>query len=343
MDRGIFDALCWFNWLLKRKKFDELNFKGIEYFLTMSRWRSVIDFVYVFTADPEVSLKREFSTLLTRKMGSIMHPDILASYKKTLEESQRKYSDVFKTIERIDTSEMELNIVNYRVTKSILDILERNTSEKIGYLSMDIVSSQKNIWFPFKEIDIPLNLEFDTRPDVEEDDTKLQPIPILVITNEEKTKVLVVKKNRNQTPTDSPESQKLLLYFGGHIREEDRVESEGEDLLSVSRYALHREVKEETGVDYYPDREYSPICIWDASNNRSRKHLAMCYVMKTDLDTLKPKIDKNEFASSASTISGRVLDIQEIAKRHQELEMWSRVIWEEILDTTSKEQVEINF
>nr|VFK58308.1 MAG: Predicted phosphoesterase, NUDIX family [Candidatus Kentron sp. TC] len=340
MDRGIFDALCWFNWLVGKNKFDERNFKDIERFLVMTRWRSVIDFIYVFTANPKVSLEREFSTLLTRKMGSIMHPDILMSYKETIEYSKKKYTDLFKTIEGIDTSGTVLNELNYKVTKNILDILERNTSEKIGYLNRDAVP-RLDIWFPFDKIDILRDLEFDIRSKVEDDDKKLQPIPILVITNKEKTRVLVAKKNKKQTPPDSPESKKLLLYFGGHIREEDRIESEKKDLLSVSRYALHREVKEETGIDYYPDREYSPICIWDGSNDKSKKHLAMCYVMETDLDTLKPKIDKNEFANSGNTRSGKVLDVQKIEEIQDDLEAWGKIIFKNILNSSSK-QMEID-
>ena len=331
MDRGIFDALCWFNWLLNKRHLDESNFESIEYFLTMKKWRSVIDLVYVFTADPEVSLQREFANLLTRKMGSIMHPDVLESYRQTVIKTQEGDGDMFKKIEHIDTSKPDLNEVNYRVTKSILDILHDNTSERIGYFDRKSISSVKNEVIFFQDIKHKVSkLQFDVRHKVEEDNTKVQPIPILVITNKERTKVLVVKKNRKQTSAESPESQKLLLYLGGHIREEDLIESEDANLLSVLRYALHREVKEETGIDYYPEKGGELLCIWDTSNERSEKHMAICHVMEADFDTLKIKLDKNEFITSGYTKSGKVLDISELFEKYPELEEWSKTILKEI-------------
>jgi predicted NUDIX family phosphoesterase/thymidylate kinase len=327
MDRGIFDALCWFNWLLSKKHLDENNFESIEHFLTMSRWRSVVDLVYVFTAEPKISLEREFANLLTRKMGSIMHPDVLASYKKTIEESKKRYSSMFKKIEHIDTSETSLNDVNYQVTNSILNILHDNTAERVGYLNRACISLQKEKYFSYSNIESPaIALQFDVRRQVETDSSKLQPIPILVITNKQRNKVLVVKKNKKQTSRNSPESQKTLVYLGGHIRQEDLIESEDDDLLSVSRYAIHREVKEEIGIDYYPEKNGKPICIWDTSNDRSEKHLAMCHVMEADFDALKIKLDKNEFITTGQTKSGKVLDIKELVANDSELEEWSRII-----------------
>ena len=112
-------------------------------------------------------------------------------------------------------------------------------------------------------------------------------------------------------------------------------------MLSVARYTLHREVKEETGIDYYPDVETLSLCIWDTSNEKSRKHLAMCYVMEADLDTLKVKIDKNEFINSGNTVSGKVLDVREIMKKHHELEAWSRTILDKVFNSPV-EQIEMD-
>lgn len=333
MDRGIFDALCWFNWLLVRDHLDESTFNSLEKFLIMSRWRSVIDLVYVFTAMPQTSLEREFANLLTRKTGSIMHPDILASYKQTIDESKEKYSTTFKQIECIDTSEPSLNDVNYAVTNSILNILYDNTAERIGYLDRISIPESRERYFQYSDIEsLPLVLKFDVRKKVESDSSKLQPIPILVITNKQRTKVYVVKKNKKQTSENSPESRKTLIYFGGHIRQEDLRESGDEGLLLVSRYALHREVKEETGVDYYPNKDAKPLCIWDTSNDRSDKHLAMCHVLETDFDTLKIKLDKNEFITTGPTVSGRVMEIQKLVESHSELEAWSKIILKQVFN-----------
>ena len=333
LDRGIFDALSWFAWQLKHKHLDENNYKAIESFLTMNRWRSVIDLVYVFTATPNISLEREYANLLTRKVGSIMHPKVLRSYNNTIEQTMEVYKSVFNKIEHIDTSNKKLNDVNYEVTKHILNIVHDNTSEMIGFLKQSTFKENLPQVFDFSKISNEnLKLEFGVRKHVEASNEKVQPIPILVITNKERTKVLVVKKNRKQTSSKSPESKRILLYLGGHVRQEDLIESNGNDLLSVSRYALHREIKEEIGFDYYPHEEDVPFFIWVKSNDRSVKHIALCHVMEADFSVLKIKLDKNEFMTTGGTKSGKVHEISEINKMYSELEDWSQIILQKVFN-----------
>ncbi len=331
LDRGIFDAICWFSWLLKEEHFDEKNYKSIMSFLTMNRWRSVIDLIYVFTANPQVSLEREYANLLTRKMGSIMHPEILESYNETISEIVSCYESKFKKVEQIDTSSKGINEVNYLVTKHILDILKINTSERVGFFNSSELDKEFPRCFEFSELNLnSLSLNFKARPEVEYDINKLQPIPIVVITNKLRDRVLVVKKSKKQTSDTSPESNKILLYLGGHIREEDLFEAQHQDNLSAIKYALRREIKEETGIDFYPNDTAIPFYIWDKSNKRSEVHLAICYIMEIDFGRTKISLDRNEFITQGRTKSGKVLQLSEISQDYSKLEDWSKVILEKV-------------
>ncbi len=109
LDRGIFDALCWFNWLNGNNSLDDSDFSSLETFLIMNKWRTVIDLIYVFTATPDISMDREYASLLTRKPGSIMCIEALSSYKSCVEEVSKKYAGTFQRIEIYDTSERTLN------------------------------------------------------------------------------------------------------------------------------------------------------------------------------------------------------------------------------------------
>ncbi|TAK64168.1 hypothetical protein [Methylobacter sp.] len=338
LDRGLFDALCWFSWLQKKQHFDEYEFTSVESFLTMNRWRSVIDLVYVFTAEPKVSMQREFANLLTRKQGSIMRNPVLTTYKQTLIDMMSKYKDTFGTIEHIDTSEIDQNQVNYNVTKSILDVLNNNISEKVGFINRSQIKASLPEQFNFSELSCCTDkLQFDARCNVEKSSDKVQPIPILIITNIERTKVFVVKKSKKRTSEESPESNKILLYLGGHIRQEDLSYSGENDLLWVSRYALHREIKEEIGIDYYANPKDEPFCIWVKDNDRSEKHLAICYIKEVDFNTLKYKLDKNEFVFSGSTKSGTPQDIATVYKDYDKLESWSQIILQKVFGYKSKQ------
>lgn len=84
-DRGIFDALCWFNWLNtnpsdKNPYLSNENFKELTTFINNDIWKRNIDLIYVFIVGPKTSIEREYSALLTGKRGSIMREDVLETY-----------------------------------------------------------------------------------------------------------------------------------------------------------------------------------------------------------------------------------------------------------------------
>jgi len=333
IDRGIFDALCWFTWQLQNNHLDETEYKPIVSYLTMSRWRSIIDLVYVFTAEPDVSLDREYALLLTRKLGSIMKTPVLESFRDAVNNTLGEFQKLFRRIEIFDTSSKEQNEVSYDVTKGILDILLSSTSESICYLFRSSLDENLPQSFLYSDAIVAMvSFQFGSRPEVEDADGKVQPIPIVVITNKNRDAVFVVKKKSDTTSEFSPESEKLLLYLGGHVRDEDvHANSDGSDFLSIARFALHREIKEETGIDYYPSREETnPLCIWIRSNDRSKRHLAICYVMEADFSTIRFKLDKNEFATTGSTKSGKVIAVKDLFEKYHDLEDWSQIILKEI-------------
>jgi predicted NUDIX family phosphoesterase len=332
MDRGIFDALCWFNWLKQNDSLDNENFDSLERFLVMRKWRAAIDLIYVFTATPEVSLDREYASLLTRKVGSIMCNDALVSYRSCIETSAQKYKDKFQKIELFDTSNKKQNDVNYEVTNSVLEIIQENISEKIGHFDKSLLSKNQTETFLFLDSNLAkARLNFRSRHTVEADDNLVQPIPILVMTDNSRSQVLVVKKNKKTTSKNSPESDRTLLYLGGHTRQEDSLGDPSKSFLEVCRQSLHREIKEETGINYIPpETDSNPLCIWVRDDERSIKHLAICFVMEVNFSRTKVKLDKNEFMSGGNTKSGKILKINEVVERPQDLENWSRLILREI-------------
>lgn len=269
-----------------------------------------------------------------------MYVEALDSYRICIENASEKYNDRFQRIELYDTSERTLNQANYDITKSILEIIQQNITEKVGFISRENLSNDLLETFYLKDAKISdLPLKYDLRDKVEDDQSSVQPIPILVITNKERNKILVVKKNKKTTSKKSPESDKLLIYLGGHTREEDSFNSSDKTLLSLSKLTLRREIKEEIGINYIPPKsENNPLCIWMRDNDRSKKHLALCYLMEVDFSRTKIKLDKNEFMTGGNTKSGMVLDVSEILDREKDLESWSRLILREIFNVKQVEQ-----
>lgn len=336
-DRGIFDALCWFNWLNtnpsdKNPYLSNENFKELTTFINSDIWKRNIDLIYVFIVDPKTSIEREYSALLTEKRGSIMREDVLETYNTSVKQVITEYSQYYRQVKKIKTDEDDLsgnpNKVNYMVTKLVLQNLIELMDEKIGYIPMEVLQD-KNLLSSLKET----KLLFGNRSEVEKDSKAVQPIPIAVITNKSRNKLLVVKKNAKTTDKNSPEKDKLLGYIGGHVRYEDNVK---DDFFKTIQNALHREIQEEIN-ESVSICATDPILIYANDNERSRRHLAICYIVEMDLDNKQFKITSDELTMKSGTSkSGKVMTPHELVS--ETLEKWTI----EILDKIFKIKYNIN-
>lgn len=326
LDRGVFDALCWFEWQAAHHYLDKDSLDRIASFLTLKRWRASIDLVLVFQAKAEKSIEREYAALLTRKRGSIMREPILESYFEAIGIAMEKHSSTFRKVQIFDTSEKDQNQVSYEVTNLVLQTLQSMVSESVGYIALeefiDLDFSGAKTYTP-ESLPLGENMKFGPRPTIESDSRSVQPIPIVVITDIKRNRILIARKNRKAAKETSPEHNKTLLYFGGHTRLEDTFLTGQRDIMSVCRSALTRELKEEIGVDFCPEHLEPSLLIWEKDNDRSKKHLAICFLWEADLDALQVKMDRNEFStnSEASPNFAFVRDLNTL-----QLESWSQAI-----------------
>jgi len=329
-DRGIFDALCWFEWLNKNENsdtpyLDDENHKILESFATMDIWRSKLDIIYVFKVPYKTSLEREYANLLTKKTGSIMNQYVLESYNEAIDRAIQKNGKQFRKIITIDTTDLHPNHVGYEVTSTILHTLKEMLIEKIGYFKNDL-SKQLSQGVNSSQLLNESELLFGNREKIE-DDWHIQPIPIVVITNEKRNKVLVVKKKESATSKSSPEKNKLLLYLGGHVREED----EGSNIFETLNTTLYREIEEEIGESLSLKNKRPEFLIYDKNTYRSQKHIAVCYVISINLDNKVFNPTSEEFIlKKGKTKSGRIIEINKLLNEESEFEFWSSCILEEI-------------
>jgi predicted NUDIX family phosphoesterase/thymidylate kinase len=329
-DRSVFDCLCWFHWF---KKYDHINnedFSILESFLTMSKYRAMFDLIYVFKASPEVALEREYANLLTRKSGSIMNNTVLSEYNTCLDTAISNYKETFRCIREINTDELKQNNVSYQVTTDVLKSLYELVIEKVAYVPRSSLESyeNKNFWRDGSLNDFTLS--FGYRDKVEEDCSLVQPIPIIVLTDKEKKNVLVARKKVAALSKKSPEKDKLLLYFGGHVRVEDMLHENNTSQTLFT--ALSREIQEELGITLnISSLNSEPLFIWMKDNERSEKHLGICFLYEADFKHHKIKLDDYEFIQKTGTSdSGRIFEIDNL--EIDKFEKWSTVILSELID-----------
>ena len=128
LDRGLFDALVWFELLSTKGDITEDVAGKIHDFLLIEDWRSVIDAVFLFQADPATSMDRENKDKLVEDTGRAMNPDFLADLNEAYDSVRKRYESRFPRFEVIDTGventdTPQLTAIN--VANVILDLFDR--------------------------------------------------------------------------------------------------------------------------------------------------------------------------------------------------------------------------
>ncbi|MBO9124070.1 MULTISPECIES: NUDIX hydrolase [unclassified Rhizobium] len=339
LDRGFFDALCWFEWQREEKLLRNDDFERFTSFFTSNRFRMCIDLVLIFEASPNTSSEREYKNLLTRKEGSIMRSEVLSSYLESIKKTKLKYTSYFRNITEYNTDDQDQNAVSYNITKTTLNLLKNLADEKIGYIPKSEISHLPTI-FDYSEISdyVEKNLSFNDRNEVEEDKTLLQLIPIAVIKEKGKDEFLVGTKAVRATSSSSPEKGKTLCYFGGHVREEDANLLGSGSKLDVLKQCVYREVKEEIGIDLDPD-QLNPKCIWVRDGTKSDHHLAVVFIIELSLSRIKLSVDGEEFAryeKKGRTGTGDIVSAYELMQ--SKIDTWTQNIIKNVAAANYREK-----
>lgn len=332
-DRAIFDALCWFEWMLSKETLDNSEYCHLTNYISMPRWANKIDLVYIFKASPEVSIKREYTHLLTRKPGSIMNQKILTEYLTSIENAKEHFAARFRMVQEIDTTEIGQDEVSAEVTKTILHKLEDLIIEKVGFVEKDILEIQNLFENPnginykwLEDMSIPLDkVMFNRRDKVEDNNNQLQFIPIGILTNPEHSRILILRKQPIATKY-SADGNSYLTWFGGHMREEDKINGLS-TFEEVAKITLKRETEEELGISISLD-SIKPYYLYSMDHEKSINHLAVCFLIEKDLDNLKLSINTDELVTNKGTSrSGTFIDIEKL--KHGPFaptEKWSQII-----------------
>ena len=124
LDRGLFDALAWFQLLEMRGDIVPADKQKVQDFVLIGHWREVIDSVFLFTADPDTSMNRENADKLIEEHGRAMNPEFLDNLNPAYSQVRNSYGDEFKIID-IDTSNNKNTTARStaeRVADNILDL-----------------------------------------------------------------------------------------------------------------------------------------------------------------------------------------------------------------------------
>ena len=135
LDRGLFDALAWFEFLAATKQTSEDVRNRVQAFLLIDDWRDKIDAVLLFKTDAATSLDREKRDKLTSQAGSAMNPEVLPNLNSAYDVVHQKYAADFSTVKIVDTSDSkktEPQSTAFDVANFILDVFEAKLAANKG-------------------------------------------------------------------------------------------------------------------------------------------------------------------------------------------------------------------
>ena len=104
LDRGLFDALAWFQLLSMNGEISLDDMKKVHDFLLVDHWRSEVDAVFLFTTDATTSLARENEGKLIDAPGRAMNEDFIHNLNEAYEIVRAEYGGQFDRVISIDTS-----------------------------------------------------------------------------------------------------------------------------------------------------------------------------------------------------------------------------------------------
>lgn len=348
LDRGLFDAVCWFAVMERLARIRRAEREQIEQFLLMEDWRRRITGVIVMTAAPRVSMQREKGDLpVEGSGGSIMNEDVLRQMLDTTRATVTRLAEQFRIFE-VDTSSgsRDRRQTAERVAGLVLDLIEEQLDEHILRLPAEEAAAL------FRDrtcIDRRLaerlmarfasKGEFASRDDVESDASLVQALPVVVVRNRSGR---ILRLRRRERRPDNPLHEKVVIWAGGHVRREDNG-----DQGSIRRCAV-RELQEELRLSVEAGELELLGAVWirggvrSKNGGRTRLHVAIVFEWHAQTDDVAVALSATEFFERRGTsLSGTFVSAEDLAAdidRGSVSEPWSVEIARHLLTDVADRQ-----
>jgi predicted NUDIX family phosphoesterase len=327
VDRGIFDALVWLTMQRQRDEVTAQEAQTIEAFLLLDRWRSLIDLAVVMNVSAEMAIDRENGQRISRRLGSIMNPDVLGNISAAVKKAVKDYGSKFGGVIEYETKGKNIRESNAELASEILDQLELFLDPEILVVPRREVQKLRltngGAFSPEARSELLECIstfgKFEKRSQSEADSEQVQIIACgLLMRNEQ----VFLFERKERDPKYSLYG-KSTIWQGSHVlRTPGR---DGEDLL---RSALLDRITR----SLYLSRRF-PLellgCCWEPNNEKSSRHLGVMFKVDIDNDHSASDLRKKEFRRGRGHgLGGKFVNWRELTSPdvQQNLEAWSLAI-----------------
>jgi predicted NUDIX family phosphoesterase len=324
LDRGVFDALVWNEWLEMTGKITTEEADQVEKFFTMGRWAELVDVIFLVTCDPQTSIEREYADQLTTKRGTIMAEGTLAQFRECIKRTMEKNGTRFRKIVSADTTNTKTREGVARITDEALDALSTFLDESICVVPSAIVKGLPDSGFVSDPAvissfvrTVKTEKQFVPRSEAEQNPSYLQPIPCAVIRHD--NKVLFLRRKKPGHPLHDT----YAVWAGGHVSRAD----DGPEILTNT---LRREISEEIFIKEAFELKPEPVGLIRTNEDaRASRHIAVLYEVDLMSADVALALNQKEFRETrGSSMSGKLVDIDRISEYYNSMGDWSKSIVE---------------
>ncbi len=318
LDRGLFDSICWLTMMERIARLRPGEREIIRKFLTLSDWRNRISAVFVMLVCPKDAMEREQGILpVDQKEGSIMNPEILDQIMEVNKQCAKQLEKDFR-IYPVDTSrgtantdarataenvaDVVLGLIEEQIAENILSCSKKTVAELFRGRSFIDASEAGQLARHFNE---GSDRSFDTRDDVENDTSRVQALPVVVVRNADGD---VLCLRRREKSADNPLHEKIVIWAGGHVRCEDAVN--GDPLV----HCAIRELEEELRLQLDASSIVLKGAVYVDNGGSASKHVALVYEWRASKNDVSVVLSRTEFFERRGTsLSGSFASVEKLA------------------------------
>jgi predicted NUDIX family phosphoesterase len=313
LDRGIFDSICWLTFMDRLSRIRTEDRTRIEDFLLIDDWRKRLTGVVVMTTTPQEALRREQGHLPVETMGSIMNEEVLQQLLATTKECMAKLRNKFRLVEVNTAANSNPRRTAEKVAGIVLDLIEDQLTEKILHVSLssitDVFGDRTTVLATeaLRVLDLFKNDgKFEPRDRVENDVSSVQALPVVVVRNKSGD---VLRLRRKEKDESSGLHQKLVIWAGGHVRQED---SNNGDAIML---AAQRELQEELRLSVEGEELRLLGAVYADAGGRTSRHVALVFEWRAETDDVAVTLSTSEFFERRGTsLSGKFVSLESLAR-----------------------------
>jgi predicted NUDIX family phosphoesterase/thymidylate kinase len=265
LDRGFFDALVWLELQMRRDQVTKEEKKAFSEFVTLERWRSLVDVTVIMKVSPEKALDREHHNQIVHRFGSMMNPKALAEFNDALARVAHDYQTRFKLIDIDTTNATGAVTTNLELLNALLPQMETWADPEIAVVPRSALTAVFGE-LPFIHgnearaalVELAKQVSFRKRSEAEKDKEVVQLIASGI--HAYKDKVMLLERDVRDKKTKDYGLR--TLWIGPHVDQEG-------DLLEAARSCLDRRIRQELHLSTHPQMDLLGLA-WDKKHEESQ-------------------------------------------------------------------------